>query len=107
MFGKSKDHTPMKRIDSLIGAGTTLTGDIVFTGGLRIDGTGDVVDGDGLPPGELNRIEAALRRKYTQYEYTPVFRDRATLLRIRPERHLAWSARSLDWDALAAPRVSP
>ena len=38
MFGKSKDHTPMKRIDSLIGAGTTLTGDIVFTGGLRIDG---------------------------------------------------------------------
>ena len=39
MFGKSKDHTPMKRIDSLIGAGTTLNGDIVFTGGLRIDGT--------------------------------------------------------------------
>lgn len=38
MFGKAKDHTPMKRIDSLIGAGTTLTGDIVFTGGLRIDG---------------------------------------------------------------------
>ncbi len=44
MFGKSKDHTPMKRIDSLIGTGTTLTGDIVFTGGLRIDGavTGNV-----------------------------------------------------------------
>ena len=39
MFGKSKDHTPMKRIDSLIGTGTTLTGDILFTGGLRIDGT--------------------------------------------------------------------
>ena len=39
MFGKSKKHTPMKRIDSLIGAGTTLTGDIVFTGGLRVDGT--------------------------------------------------------------------
>ena len=38
MFGKGKDHTPMKRIDSLIGTGTTLTGDIVFTGGLRIDG---------------------------------------------------------------------
>ena len=38
MFGKNKDHTPMKRIDSLIGTGTTLTGDIVFTGGLRIDG---------------------------------------------------------------------
>lgn len=39
MFGKNKDHTPMKRIDSLIGAGTTLTGNIVFSGGLRIDGT--------------------------------------------------------------------
>ena len=38
MFGKTKNHTPMKRIDSLIGAGTTLSGDIVFTGGLRIDG---------------------------------------------------------------------
>jgi cytoskeletal protein CcmA (bactofilin family) len=39
MFGKTKDHTPLKRIDSLIGDGTTLTGNIVFTGGLRIDGT--------------------------------------------------------------------
>ena len=39
MFGKTKDHTPLKRIDSLIGGGTTLTGDIIFTGGLRIDGT--------------------------------------------------------------------
>ena len=39
MFGKTKDHSPMKRIDSLIGTGTTLTGNIVFTGGLRIDGT--------------------------------------------------------------------
>ena len=39
MFGKTKVHTPLKRIDSLIGGGTTLTGNIVFTGGLRIDGT--------------------------------------------------------------------
>ena len=39
MFGKPKDHAPMKRIDSLIGTGTTLTGNILFTGGLRIDGT--------------------------------------------------------------------
>jgi cytoskeletal protein CcmA (bactofilin family) len=44
MFGKSKDHTALKRIDSLIGTGTTLTGNITFTGGLRIDGAvvGDV-----------------------------------------------------------------
>jgi PPOX class probable F420-dependent enzyme len=74
---------------------------------LRIDGAADVVDGDDLPVGELNRIDAALRRKYPQYEYTPVFRDRATLIRIRPESHLAWSARSVDWEALDAPRVSP
>ena len=39
MFGKSRDHAPLKRIDSLIGGGTVVTGDIVFSGGLRIDGT--------------------------------------------------------------------
>jgi cytoskeletal protein CcmA (bactofilin family) len=38
MFGKTRNHAPLKRIDSLIGAGTTLSGNIVFTGGLRIDG---------------------------------------------------------------------
>lgn len=36
MFGKK---TTAHKIASLIGAGTTVTGDIVFTGGLRIDGT--------------------------------------------------------------------
>ena len=35
MFGKSSKPSP---IDSLIGAGTTITGDITFVGGLRIDG---------------------------------------------------------------------
>lgn len=51
MFGKSKDHTPLKRIDSLIGAGTTLTGNIVFTGGLRVDGVvvGNVHASNGEP----------------------------------------------------------
>lgn len=29
---------PQTRIDTLIGAGTTITGDIVFSGGLRVDG---------------------------------------------------------------------
>ncbi len=36
MFSKSNKPSP---IDSLVGAGTTITGDIQFTGGLRIDGT--------------------------------------------------------------------
>lgn len=38
MFLKKK-HAPQKRIDSLIGAGTTVDGDVTFTGGLRIDGS--------------------------------------------------------------------
>ncbi|MEY3202342.1 MAG: hypothetical protein RIR70_1892, partial [Pseudomonadota bacterium] len=36
IFGKS--NKPQTRIDSLIGAGTTVEGDIIFSGGLRIDG---------------------------------------------------------------------
>ncbi|HEX8010267.1 MAG TPA: polymer-forming cytoskeletal protein [Casimicrobiaceae bacterium] len=38
MFDRKKP-TPQKRIDSLIGAGTTVEGDVTFSGGLRIDGT--------------------------------------------------------------------
>jgi cytoskeletal protein CcmA (bactofilin family) len=37
MFERRKP-APQKRIDSLIGAGTVVRGDVVFTGGLRIDG---------------------------------------------------------------------
>jgi cytoskeletal protein CcmA (bactofilin family) len=33
-----KSAKPQNRIDSLIGAGTTISGDIAFAGGLRIDG---------------------------------------------------------------------
>ncbi len=36
MFGKTTK--PNSRIDSLIGAGTTIEGNVTFTGGLRIDG---------------------------------------------------------------------
>jgi cytoskeletal protein CcmA (bactofilin family) len=38
MFGKKTDNRPQGRIDSLIGAGTQIEGNIRFTGGLRIDG---------------------------------------------------------------------
>jgi cytoskeletal protein CcmA (bactofilin family) len=38
MFERKSQKQPPKRIDSLIGAGTTVTGDIAFVGGLRIDG---------------------------------------------------------------------
>src|SRR3989338_7229211 len=37
MFGK-KPSKPQNRIDSLIGAGTRIEGNISFTGGLRVDG---------------------------------------------------------------------
>lgn len=36
MFGKASK--PSNRIDSLIGAGTVIEGNVTFTGGLRIDG---------------------------------------------------------------------
>ena len=38
MFGMKKGNTPQNRIDSLIGADTRIDGNIVFTGGLRVDG---------------------------------------------------------------------
>lgn len=37
MFFK-KSSKPQSRIETLIGAGTTIEGDVTFTGGLRIDG---------------------------------------------------------------------
>lgn len=50
MFG-NKQHKPQNRIDSLIGAGTIVEGDLNFTGGLRIDGqvNGNIVAVQGKP----------------------------------------------------------
>lgn len=48
----SSGHSkPQNRIDSLIGAGTKIAGDVQFTGGLRIDGEveGNVVAVPGKP----------------------------------------------------------
>ena len=52
MFNRNnKSAAPQKRIDSLIGAGTIVRGDVVFCGGLRIDGhvQGNVSTADGEP----------------------------------------------------------
>lgn len=38
MFFGKKTSRPQNRIDTLIGAGTRIEGNITFTGGLRIDG---------------------------------------------------------------------
>lgn len=68
MFGKRSDGKPQGRIDSLIGAGTCITGNIRFSGGLRIDGevTGAVEAAEGassamLVLSEHARVEGAVR----------------------------------------------
>ena len=38
MFGVKKGKTPPNSIDSLIGAGTRIDGNVTFSGGLRVDG---------------------------------------------------------------------
>lgn len=66
MFGR-KGSKPESRIDCLIGAGTTIEGDITFTGGLRVDGRvrGNVVASDGksgtLVLSEQAQIEGEVR----------------------------------------------
>jgi len=51
MWERKKHTAPQKRIDSLIGAGTVVDGDVTFTGGLRIDGEvhGNVIAANGDP----------------------------------------------------------
>jgi len=51
MWKRNKNPPPQKRIDSLIGAGTVVDGDISFSGGLRIDGQvrGNVTAANGDP----------------------------------------------------------
>lgn len=50
MFNK-KHSKPQNRIDTLIGAGTTIEGDMSFSGGMRIDGqvNGNVIAAPGKP----------------------------------------------------------
>lgn len=38
MFRGKKGNTPQSSIDSLIGAGTRIEGNVTFSGGLRVDG---------------------------------------------------------------------
>lgn len=67
MFGQKKTNKPQNRIDSLIGRGTKIEGDLGFSGGLRVDGEikGNVVAAEGqssmLVLGENARIEGEVR----------------------------------------------
>ncbi|MBI2295290.1 MAG: polymer-forming cytoskeletal protein [Betaproteobacteria bacterium] len=51
MFGSKGNSKLQNRIDCLIGAGTSIEGNITFTGGLRVDGRvrGNVAAADGNP----------------------------------------------------------
>lgn len=66
MFG-NKRSKPQNRIDCLIGAGTTIEGNITFTGGLRVDGQvrGNIVAAEGKPGtlvlSEQGKIEGEIR----------------------------------------------
>jgi len=66
MFARKSDK-PQNRIDSLIGAGTRVDGDVTFTGGLRVDGEirGNVAAAQGetgtLVVSEQARIEGEIR----------------------------------------------
>jgi len=66
MFG-AKPSKPQNRIDSLIGAGTTVEGNISFSGGLRVDGRirGNVSTADDQPStlvlSEKAQIEGEIR----------------------------------------------
>jgi len=66
MFG-GKTSKPQTRIDSLIGDGTTVEGNVIFSGGLRVDGRvkGNVLTADDQPStlvlSERARIEGEIR----------------------------------------------
>ena len=58
---------------------------------LRVDGTGAVVEGERAPG--VADAAAALRRKYPQYDGTPLFRDSGpAALAIEPRRVASWAA---------------
>ena len=66
MFGK-RPSKPQNRIDCLIGAGTSIEGNVNFTGGLRVDGhvRGNVIANNDAPStlvlSEQARIEGEIR----------------------------------------------
>ena len=65
-FGNKKRSKPQNRIDSLIGIGTQIEGNILFSGGLRVDGAikGNVSETGGQPStlvlSEQARIEGVI-----------------------------------------------
>ena len=84
MWERKRRVKPQKRIDSLIGEGTVVSGNVTFTGGLRIDGhvEGSVVAANSEPGtlvvGEKARIDGEIRVSHIVINgtvYGPVFAD--------------------------------
>ena len=82
MFGEKGNSKPQSRIDCLIGVGTTVEGNIEFTGGLRVDGKvrGNVTAAEGKPGtlvlSEQAQIEGEIRVSHVVINGTvigPVF----------------------------------
>lgn len=67
MFFGNKRIKPQSRIDSLIGIGTKVEGDVAFSGGLRLDGyvKGNVVAEEGKPStlvlSEQARVDGSIK----------------------------------------------
>lgn len=65
--GSKLGTKPQSRIDCLIGAGTSIEGNVVFSGGLRVDGQvrGNIIAEDGKPGtlvvSEHARVEGEIR----------------------------------------------
>jgi len=59
---------------------------------LRVDGEARVLQPARESDPEVRDAVAALRRKYPQYDGTPVLRDPPTLVRIEPRRVRSWCA---------------
>jgi len=96
MFERKKHTAPQKRIDSLIGAGTVVHGDINFTGGLRIDGEvhGNVVSTNGEPStlviSEQARVDGEIRVSHVVVNGTvngPIAAD--DYLELQPKARIA------------------
>jgi PPOX class probable F420-dependent enzyme len=64
---------------------------------LRVDVDAQVVT-DAID--RFDRVAAALRAKYPQYQTTQMFAGAPTILRMKPVRHSAWSAQPVDWESL-------
>ena len=60
MFGGKKGSAPQSSIDSLIGAGTRIEGNVFFSGGLRVDGVPGIFGLQKNALDAVNQVHGAL-----------------------------------------------